>query len=283
MRIIEHVAELQGQAEEWRRQGLRIGLVPTMGFLHEGHLALMKRAAACCDRVITSLFVNPMQFGPAEDLAAYPRDFERDRTMAEAVGVDLLFAPAPEQMYGPRFQTRIQVEKLSLGLCGASRPGHFDGVATVVTKLFLAAKPHLAVFGQKDFQQLAIIRQLVEDLNFDIEIIGHPIVREADGLAMSSRNTYLDTRERAIAVCLFESIGAARQYCAAAKEPVAVPVVEQLVRSIIEANEECRVDYARVVDGRTLESQGSTDENSMLILAVKINNRVRLIDNSPLY
>jgi pantoate--beta-alanine ligase len=203
--------------------------------------------------------------------------------MAESVGVDILFAPIPEQMYGPRFQTRLQVEKLSLGLCGASRPGHFDGVATVVTKLFLAAKPHVAVFGQKDFQQLAVIRQLVEDLNFDIEIIGHPIVREADGLAMSSRNTYLDGRERAIAVCLYQSIGRARQYCAAATGPVEISEVEQLVRSMIEVNEECRVDYVKVVDGRTLESQSSTDKNSMLILAVKINNRVRLIDNSPLY
>lgn len=212
MKIITEVCELQHQADTWRRQGLRIGLVPTMGFFHAGHLALMQRAASCCDRVITTLFVNPMQFGPTEDLDAYPRDFARDSQLAEQEGVAILFAPDRRQMYGPDFQTTVTVEHLASGLCGASRPGHFAGVATVVTKLFLAAKPHVAVFGQKDFQQLALIRQLVLDLNFDIEIIGHPIVREVDGLAMSSRNKYLDAYERQIAVCLLRQ-SARRSKC----------------------------------------------------------------------
>lgn len=282
MKIIEDRKELQRQADEWRRHGLRIGLVPTMGFFHEGHLALMRRAGSCCDKVITSLFVNPMQFGPNEDLDAYPRNFERDRSLAEKENVDILFFPDVTQMYGDNFQTKVTVERLARGLCGESRPGHFEGVATIVTKLFLAAKPHVAVFGQKDYQQLAIIRQLVEDLNFDIEIIGHPIVREPDGLAMSSRNKYLNEDERKIAVCLHESILKAKQLFQKKNENLAAAEVEQMVKSHIEQHPECRLDYARVVNRTTLEQVENCNMDSMLILAVKINEKVRLIDNSPL-
>lgn len=282
MKIVEDRKVLQLQVDEWRNQGLKIGLVPTMGFFHEGHLALMRRAASCCDKVITSLFVNPMQFGPNEDLDAYPRNFERDRSLAEQENVDILFCPDTTQMYGANFQTRVTIDNLSKGLCGASRPGHFDGVATVVTKLFLAAKPHVAVFGQKDFQQLAIIRQMVEDLNFDIEIIGHPIVRESDGLAMSSRNKYLNEHERKIAVCLYESICKAKQMFGQKGDLLTSAEVENMVRSHIEQHPECRVDYASVVHKTTLQHVEKCNENSMLTLAVKVSNKVRLIDNSPL-
>ena len=282
MKVITHHKELQQQVDEWRHQGYRIGLVPTMGFFHEGHLSLMRKAASCCDKVITSLFVNPLQFGPTEDLESYPRNFERDCALAEKECVDILFSPDAGDMYGEKFQTKVTVGSLGNGLCGASRPGHFDGVATVVTKLFLAAKPHVAVFGQKDFQQLAIIRQMVEDLNFDIEIIGHPIVRESDGLAMSSRNKYLDERERKIAVCLYESIGRARQMFLEQGEGLASANVENMVKSHIEHHPECRVDYAQVVHRLTLQHVERCDNDSMLILAVKINNKVRLIDNSLL-
>jgi pantoate--beta-alanine ligase len=282
VKIVEETGVLQRQVDEWRSQGLKIGLVPTMGFFHAGHLGLMRKAVSCCDKVITSLFVNPMQFGPNEDLDAYPRNFERDRLLAEKERVDILFFPDTRQMYGENFQTRITVEHLSQGLCGASRPGHFDGVATIVTKLFLAAKPHVAVFGQKDFQQLAIIRQLVEDLNFDIEIIGHPIVREADGLAMSSRNKYLNEQERKIAVCLYESICRAKLLFGQKGERLTSAELESMVKSHIEQHPECRVDYARVVDTITLRPVDNCNKNSRLIMAVKINDKVRLLDNSPL-
>lgn len=282
MKIIQDIPSLQERVDQWRRQDLRIGLVPTMGFFHEGHLSLMRKAKSCCDKVITSLFVNPIQFGPNEDLDAYPRDFERDRDLAERIGVDILFCPEPSLMYGENFQTRVTVAHLSQGLCGATRPGHFDGVTTVVTKLFLAAKPHIAVFGQKDYQQLAVIRQLVNDLNFDIEIIGHPIVREPDGLAMSSRNKYLDEHDRKIAVCLYETICTAKQMYQAQGEKLTTAEVKQMAYSHIEDYPECKIDYATVVDRITLAPTEHCNHNSVLMLAVKIRDKVRLIDNSPL-
>lgn len=282
MKIIRTIKELQQQADDWRQHGLRIGLVPTMGFFHEGHLSLMRRAGNCCDRVVTTLFVNPMQFGPNEDLDAYPRDFERDSSLAEQEGVAVLFCPEPDQMYGDNFQTTVSVGRLSQGLCGADRPRHFDGVATVVTKLFNAAKPHVAVFGQKDFQQLALIRQLVADLNYDIEIIGHPIVREKDGLAMSSRNKYLDADERKIATCLHKAICAAKTMFQQSDGSVPAEDIENMARTIIENNPECRVDYVRVVNRATLKNVKNADTDSVLVLAVKVNDKVRLIDNAPL-
>ncbi|MFH1914468.1 MAG: pantoate--beta-alanine ligase [Pseudomonadota bacterium] len=199
MRSITDPHELQQQCLSWRRDGLSIGLVPTMGYLHEGHMALMRHARQRCDRLVVSLFVNPTQFGPGEDLDKYPQDHEGDRAKTDSCGTDLLFMPAPGAMYAPDHATWIDVPEMGRHLCGASRPGHFRGVCTVVTKLFMLAQPHLAVFGRKDWQQLAIIRRMVRDLDIPVEILGHEIVREADGLAMSSRNAYLTPDERAAA------------------------------------------------------------------------------------
>lgn len=281
MRVIQTAEELQRQANEWRADGLTIGLVPTMGFFHEGHLALMREARRQCDRVITTLFVNPMQFGPNEDLESYPRNLDRDREMAQREGVDLLFCPAQTEMYGENFQTKISLSKVSQGLCGADRPGHFDGVATVVAKLFNLAKPHTAVFGQKDFQQLALIRQLVADLNFDIDIIGHPIVREEDGLAMSSRNKYLDSDERQIAVCLYQAIIEAKRMVAESGGSRPAQEIIAMAESTIKRHQECSVEYVRVVDKATLRPTDLANADSVLVLAMKVNNKVRLIDNSP--
>jgi len=282
VRVIQTTEELQRQANEWRAAGLTIGLVPTMGFFHDGHLALMREARKQCDRVITTLFVNPMQFGPNEDLDAYPRNLDRDREMAEGEGVDLLFCPSQTEMYGENFQTKVSLAKISQGLCGADRPGHFDGVATIVAKLFNLARPHIAVFGQKDFQQLALIRQLVADLNFDIEIIGHPIVREDDGLAMSSRNKYLDSDERQIAVCLYQAIVEAKRMVAEAGGSRSAHEIITMAENMIERHPECSVEYVRVVDKATLRPIDLAGADSVLVLAMKVNNKVRLIDNSPL-
>lgn len=282
MNVIGTVAEIRRQVDGWRREGRRIGLVPTMGYFHEGHLALMRWAKAHCDRVVTSLFVNPIQFGPNEDLDAYPRDFERDRRLAEEQQVDVLFCPEAAEMYGADFQTTVRVDRLSKGLCGANRPGHFDGVATVVTKLFNLVKPHVAVFGQKDFQQLALISQLVRDLNLDIEIFGHPIVREADGLAMSSRNTYLNDDERQIATCLYEALQKAREMVRDHGGAVAAEQVERVARETIECHSQCTVDYASVVHRQSLSAMETANADSVLALAVKISEKVRLIDNAPL-
>ncbi|MDR0476968.1 MAG: pantoate--beta-alanine ligase [Desulfobulbaceae bacterium] len=275
------IAAMRQCRASWQRQGLSAALVPTMGFFHEGHLSLMRRAKTLADRVVVSLFVNPMQFGPAEDLASYPRYLERDSALAAEAGVDALFTPTAAEMYSPNFQTKVVVSGLGQGLCGASRPGHFDGVATVVTKLFHIVAPDVAVFGEKDWQQLAVIRRLVADLNFNLRIVGHPIVREADGLAMSSRNTYLTKEERQAAVCLCRSLIMA-QDLAQHKETV-VAAIEKAVRDFIEQNPGFSVEYATVVDGASLMPAAKLDENSLLALAVQVNGRVRLIDNARLF
>src|SRR3989338_8511562 len=211
MESIRTPVEMTAWANKVLADGQTIGLVPTMGFFHEGHLCLMRKAKEKADRTVVSLFVNPIQFGANEDLSRYPRDFSRDSQLAEAEGVDVLFAPEAQAMYPPEASTREIVSGVTEGLCGAGRPGHFAGVATVVAKLFHIIKPHCAVFGKKDFQQLAVIEKMVADLNWDVEVIGHPIVREADGLAMSSRNTFLSVPERQAALCLFRAIGHARR------------------------------------------------------------------------
>ncbi len=282
MKIVQTVMEMQRLSREWNKQGLSIGLVPTMGFFHEGHLSLMRLARSRCDKVITTLFVNPMQFGPNEDLDAYPRDFERDESLAKSENVDVMFCPETKEIYGDDFQTSISVNLLSKGLCGADRPGHFDGVATVVTKLFNITQPHLAIFGQKDYQQLALIRQLVSDLNFDIEIIGHPIVRESDGLAMSSRNKYLDENERQLATCLFEAILEAKKMVYKHGGSIASDEIVKMAQDRIEKNPSCRVEYVSVVHKQTLQPVEVADSEAVLALAMKVNNKVRLIDNSPL-
>jgi pantoate--beta-alanine ligase len=257
-----------------------LALVPTMGFFHEGHLALMRRGRELADKVVVSLFVNPIQFGPGEDLDRYPRDFERDRRLAESVGVSALFSPEPVAMYPPGFQTSVAVSGLGAGLCGASRPGHFNGVTTVVAKLFNIVRPDWAIFGEKDFQQLAVIRRMVLDLDWPVKIVGHPIVREADGLAMSSRNVYLRPDEREAALGLRRAILKARELLAAGWTDAAALGAE-LERFLLSLHG-AQIDYVRLVDALTLQEQTKIDGRTRLMLAVRIGGRVRLIDNGAL-
>jgi len=282
MNRFSEIPAMRECCRDWRRQGLSIALVPTMGFFHEGHLSLMRRAKSLADRVVVSLFVNPIQFGPTEDLASYPRDLERDSNLAAAVGVDALFTPTAETMYSDGFQTRVVLGSLGQGLCGASRPGHFDGVATVVAKLFHIVAPDVAVFGEKDFQQLAVIRRLVTDLDFNLRIVGQPIIREADGLAMSSRNTYLTTEERQAAPCLYRALTLAKTIAQQNTRPT-VAAIERAVRDQIEKNAGFVVEYATVVDRASLAPAAKVGENCLLALAVRVNGRVRLIDNTLLF
>jgi pantoate--beta-alanine ligase len=283
MIVVSTPAEIQALAQDYRSQGLIVGFVPTMGWFHEGHLSLMRKAREKADRVIVSLFVNPMQFGPSEDLENYPYDLARDCRLAEETGVDVLFAPVKSAMYPEEFASTVSVGGLTTGLCGTSRPGHFDGVTTVVTKLFNLTLPHFAVFGEKDFQQLAVIRKMVRDLDFPIEIIGHPIVREENGLAMSSRNTYLQKNEMRAALSLSKSITAAKEVINRdGKQTVTVEQIKDLVRNQISGHAECEVDYIEIINKTTLETCSRLSDDSILVLAVKINDRIRLIDNSIL-
>lgn len=283
MKLVQDRSEIAALAASWREQGGRIALVPTMGWFHAGHLALMRRARQCADRVVVSLFVNPIQFGPGEDLAAYPRDLQRDMDLAAGEEVDVLYAPSAAAMYPAGFQTTIRVAELGRGLCGASRPGHFDGVCTVVMKLFHQTQPHLALFGEKDFQQLAVIRRMVRDLDLPVEILAHPTVREESGLAMSSRNSYLREEEKEQALCLYRAILFAREKVKAAARPVAADVLRGELEKRIGQTPGCVVDYVEIVDADSLERCEVVNENSRLIMAVKINKKVRLIDNARLY
>ncbi len=277
MKIIRQPAEMTAWSKHRSREGQSIGFVPTMGFFHEGHLALMRMAEQQADRVVVSLFVNPSQFGPNEDLSAYPRDFERDSQMARDVGVDVLFAPESGDMYPPESKTTVTVADLTDNLCGADRPGHFTGVATVVSKLFNIVRPDLAVFGQKDFQQLAVIRRMTRDLNMGVDIIGHPIVREKDGLAMSSRNTYLDAPLRRSALSLS---GAIQQVCTLAVEGErSVQRLNAAVEAFITSFPETGIDYISFINKDSLQQVTTVDRDTVVALAVKIGNRVRLIDN----
>jgi pantoate--beta-alanine ligase len=282
VKLIEKIEEVVRVTGGWREEGQRIVLVPTMGWFHEGHLSLMRLARSLGTRTIVSLFVNPIQFGPREDLAAYPRDLDRDRRLAEQEGVDALFAPAVAEMFEPEFQTRVALSTISQGLCGADRPGHFDGVATIVTKLFHLTTPHVAVFGEKDLQQLALIRRMVRDLNFQVEIVGHPIVREQDGLALSSRNSYLTAAERRSALCLSQAIAQARDIVRRAGRSTSVTDLIAGAITYIDAHEGCQVDYVSIVDRWTLVPSTEINQDSVMALAVKINGRVRLIDNGLL-
>jgi pantoate--beta-alanine ligase len=248
-----------------------------MGFFHEGHLSLMRMAKRLADRVVVSLFVNPTQFGPDEDLATYPTNFPRDQELAAANGAAILFAPTAEAMYPPGSRTTVVVSGLTDNLCGASRPGHFTGVTTVVSKLFHLVRPDLAVFGQKDFQQLAVIRRMCLDLNMGIEIVGHPIVREADGLAMSSRNSYLAGTERESALCLSRALQLVRQLVADGERSASR--LADAARRLIASSQEATVDYISFVDQTTLKEVSNVDRSTVLALAVKIGDKVRLIDN----
>ena len=277
MEIIKSPDDMQGWAKAQAVAGKTIGLVPTMGYFHEGHLRLMRLAAEQCDLVVVSLFVNPTQFGPTEDLDRYPRDFERDMALVREEKVAVVFAPKPELMYPPGFQTEVSVKNLATHLCGQSRPIHFTGVTTVVSKLFNIVQPDVAVFGEKDFQQLAIIRRMVRDLNIPIRIVGHPIVREADGLAMSSRNTNLNPANRAAALSLSTALHLAREHCRQGVTSVAE--LTQSVESHILSFAGTEIDYANFVDCQTLEPVPIVDERTVLALAVRIDGKVRLIDN----
>src|SRR5262245_7879023 len=279
MQIIEHIPDMRQWSQTQRRQRQRIVLVPTMGFLHEGHLCLVRDAKARGDRVVVSIFVNPKQFGPGEDFTAYPRNFERDRDLLDHLGVDILFHPSVEEVYPEGAQTFVEVERLSLPLCGSVRPGHFRGVATVVAKLFNIVRPHIAIFGEKDYQQLQVIRRMARDLNIDVEIVGHPIVREADGLAMSSRNSYLTTDERQAAVCLSRALCKAERLFRRGENSAAAVI--RLAMTELQKEPLARVEYVKLCDAETLDEVGEIGEPAVLALAVHIG-KARLIDNRVL-
>jgi pantoate--beta-alanine ligase len=276
MEVIEGVRQMQTRAERLRQAGHTLCLVPTMGFLHEGHLELMRIGKAHADILILSIFVNPMQFGPSEDYAAYPRDTEGDLLKAGQVGVDIAFIPGAKEIYGDGFQTKVSVGDLTHQLCGRSRPGHFDGVTTVVAKLFNITKPHLAVFGQKDYQQLAVITRMVRDLNMDIEIIGVPTVRESDGLAMSSRNSYLDPEARRSALCLTGAMDLADSMVKQGERDARV--FKDALERFIEGFPLTRIDYVSICDPVTLDPVETLGREALVALAVRVG-KTRLIDN----
>lgn len=254
----------------------RVGLVPTMGYLHEGHLSLVRRARQECDHVIVSIFVNPTQFGPREDLSKYPRDLERDLSLLEPLGVDLVWMPTPEIMYPPGFQTWVDVETISQPLEGATRPGHFRGVTTVVAKLFNAVQPHNAYFGQKDAQQAAVIRQMTRDLNFPIEIVVCPIVREPDGLAMSSRNVYLDPEQRKAATVLYRALSAARALYELGERNA--EKLREKMKEVLAGEPLANVQYVSCADYDTLDELEEIKGKTLLSMGVFIG-KTRLIDN----
>lgn len=279
MEVFQTSSEMTAWSNQRLSMAKTIALVPTMGCLHAGHLALVRTAARHADLVVTSLFVNPLQFGPSEDYDLYPRTLAEDLEAASQAGAAVLFAPLASDLYPELFQTTVTVKGLTAGLCGASRPGHFDGVTTVVAKLFHIVKPTVAVFGQKDLQQLAVIRAMVRDLNWDLEIIGHPIVRETDGLALSSRNRYLRADERRQATCLWQALQEARKAVAAGERQSGM-VLERTLRSLSSVPG-LAIDYLKIVEARTLAEQATIDENSVLAMAIRLGN-TRLIDNGYL-
>lgn len=279
MKIINSIVHMQALAIAPEREGRRIAFVPTMGFLHEGHASLLREGRKRGDVLVLSIFVNPIQFGKNEDLDSYPRDMERDFKLADECGVDIVFIPTAAEMYPAGFQTGVTVRDISQPLCGANRPGHFDGVATVITKLFNIVRPDVALFGRKDYQQLAVIRRMTADLNLPVEIAGMPIVREADGLAMSSRNSYLLPAQRQSALCLSRALKRARELFAAGERSVAV--LERETRAVIEQEAVAAIDYVEFRDGAMLHEQEVADSGTLLALAVKVG-QTRLIDNTVL-
>lgn len=274
MKVTTTVFETRQLVKQWKKEGKSIGLVPTMGFLHEGHASLIARARKENDVVVVSDFVNPTQFGPNEDLEAYPRDFERDSALCESLGADLIFHPEPEEMYHDPCAF-VSIDTLSETLCGKTRPIHFKGVCTVVSKLFHIVAPDRAYFGQKDAQQLAIIKKMVLDLNFDLEVVGCPIVREEDGLAKSSRNTYLSAEERKAALCLSKAVKKGQELIKAgcSAEDVLAPM-----RAIIEAEPLAKIDYVSMVDALTMQPVEKVEKDVLVAMAVYIG-KTRLIDN----
>ena len=276
MKIVGTVKEVREQVKEWKKQGLSVGLVPTMGYLHEGHKSLMEAARKDNDKIVVSIFVNPMQFGPTEDLATYPRDLDHDAALCESVGVDLIFHPEAEEMYEKDFCSFVDMTGLTEGLCGKTRPIHFRGVCTVVNKLFNIVTPDHAYFGQKDGQQLAVIKRMVRDLNMDIEIVGCPIVREEDGLAKSSRNTYLSPEERKAALILSKTVALGKELAKTEKD--ANKVVEAMKENI-KTEPLAKIDYVEAVDALSMAPVEKLEGTCMLAMAVYIG-KTRLIDNT---
>lgn len=268
--------EVKETIRDWKKQGYSIGLVPTMGYLHEGHGSLIERAVKENDKVMVSVFVNPIQFGPNEDLETYPRDFDADLQMIEKLGADMVFHPEPSDMYAPDFSTTISVAGVSENLCGARRPGHFNGVCTVVTKLFNLSEADRAYFGQKDAQQLAVVRRMVRDLNANIEIVGCPIIREDDGLAKSSRNTYLNPDERKAATVLSKALRTGKQMIESGEKNA--EVVKSKITEIISKEPLAKIDYVEITDWNSIEPVDIIDRSTLCAIAVYIGN-TRLIDN----
>ena len=276
MKISGSISEVRQIVKEWRKEWLTVGLVPTMGYLHEGHKSLIDKAVKENDRVVVSVFVNPIQFGPTEDLASYPRDLERDANLCEEAGANLIFHPEKEEMYFDDFSSFVEVQGVSKGLCGKSRPIHFRGVCTVVTKLFNIVKPDRAYFGQKDAQQLAVVKRMVRDLNMDIEIIGCPIIREEDGLAKSSRNTYLSPEERKAAVILSKSLRLGKEAIKAGERD-SKKIIE-IITNNINTEKLAKIDYVEIVDPLSIENIDKIENSALVAMAVYIG-KTRLIDN----
>ncbi|PWG59564.1 pantoate--beta-alanine ligase [Bifidobacterium catulorum] len=274
--IVHTIAEVRETVKAWKAQGLSVGLVPTMGFLHEGHRSLIEHAVADNDRVVVSDFVNPVQFGPNEDLEAYPRDLDRDAKLVSGAGANLLFNPSPEEMYHPNRTTAITMATITEELCGKSRPVHFGGVCTVVAKLFNIVTPNRAYFGQKDAQQLLVIKRMVRDLNFDIEIVGCPIIREDDGLAKSSRNTYLNPQERAAAPILHKALEAGRALAESGEKDA--ETIKAKVREVLATEPLADPEYVEVVDLENVHPVATLDQPVLVAIAVRIG-KTRLIDN----
>lgn len=276
MKIVKTIEEVRTIVKSWKKEGLSVGLVPTMGFLHEGHQRLIERAVSENDRVVVSDFVNPTQFGPGEDLESYPRDLNRDAALCEEAGAALIFNPEPAEMYADGACTFVDMKGLTGELCGKSRPIHFSGVCTVVSKLFNIVAPDKVYFGQKDAQQLAVIRRMTRDLNFDIEIVGCPIVREADGLAKSSRNTYLNEQERKAALVLSQAVKLGREMAEAGEKSTSTIV--EAMKAHIEKEPLARIDYVEAVDAVSIEPMDEIKPPVLVAMAVFIG-KTRLIDN----
>ncbi len=278
--VIDNPHDMRSYSAEARAAGMRIGLVPTMGALHQGHLSLLEYTAQHCQRLVVSIFVNPLQFNQQEDLDKYPRTWERDLELCAAQGAHVVYAPTVAAMYPPGFQTTVSVAQVSQGLCGAHRPGHFDGVTTVVMKLFNAVAPHLAAFGEKDYQQLQVIKRMATDLDLGLEVVGRPTVRETDGLAMSSRNTRLSPAERQQALCLWRGLNRARSLARAGEQQA--PALREAALDEISAIPGTRVEYVEIVDSTTLEALASLDgHRARMVMAVWVGG-TRLIDNMAL-
>lgn len=276
MKVMHTIKEVKNIINKWKKDDLSIGYVPTMGYLHEGHASLIKKAREENDKVIVSIFVNPIQFGPNEDYASYPRDLNKDSALCDSIGADLVFNPEPSEMYPNKTYTHVNVDLLTNNLCGARRPGHFQGVCTVLTKFFNIITPNKAYFGEKDAQQLAVIKKMVKDLNFNVEIVGCPIVREIDGLAKSSRNSYLNKEERTAALVLNKSLKTALNLLKSGERNPSK--IKNLIIETIEKEPLAKIDYVEIVDSLNLQSVENIDSNILIAIAVYVG-KTRLIDN----